>query len=82
MSRLSEGVPLYNELEGEEELLPQQPTGLDRVINAGDVIFVRGMGGSGYGPPELRSPESVRLDLEEGLLSAERALEIYGVKAE
>ena len=82
MSRLNQGIPLYHELEGEEELLPQMPDGLDRVIKAGDVIFVRGMGGAGYGSPELRSEESVRRDLEEGLLSHERALEIYGVKVE
>ena len=82
MSRLNQGIPLYHELEGEEELLPQMPDGLDRVIKAGDVIFVRGMGGAGYGSPELRSEESVRRDLEEGLLSPERALEIYGVKVE
>lgn len=82
LTRLRDGVPLYNELEGVEEVLPQQPSGLDRMINAGDVILVRGMGGAGYGPPELRSEELVRQDLADGLLSPERALDIYGVKAE
>lgn len=82
MRRLHTGVPLYEELEGSEELLPQRPSGLDRVISAGDVIMVRGMGGAGYGPPELRSEELVRQDLIDGLISPERALEIYGVKVD
>ena len=82
MRRLHQGVPLYEELEGSEELLPQRPSGLDRVISAGDVIMVRGMGGAGYGPPELRSEELVRTDLTDGLISPERALEIYGVKVD
>ena len=82
MKRLHQGVPRYDELEGAEELLPQKPSGLDLVIGAGDVIMVRGMGGAGYGPPELRSEELVRTDLEDGLISPEMALEIYGIKVD
>lgn len=82
MDRLGREAPLYDELEGEEELFSQMPPGLDRVVRAGDVVMVRGMGGAGYGLPDLRPEDSVKHDLEEGLLSVERALEIYGVKAD
>lgn len=80
LERLSDGVPLYDELEGEEHLLSQRPPALDNFIYAGDVVFVRGMGGAGFGSAELRSEGAIKADLENGLLSAERALEIYGVK--
>ena len=81
LERLSEGVPLYCELDVEEEVFSQMPPGLDRVVNSGDVIYVRGMGGAGFGSPALRREVEVRRDLAEGLLSEERAEEVYGVKA-
>ncbi len=79
LERLNSEVPLYDELSGTEEVLSQQPSALGLYINAGDVVYVRGMGGAGFGPPELRDKEAVLADIEEGLLSAKRAEEIYGV---
>jgi N-methylhydantoinase B/oxoprolinase/acetone carboxylase alpha subunit len=37
------------------------------------------MGGAGFGPAKLRDKELVIRDYEEGLLSKERAREVYGV---
>ncbi len=79
LARLHKEVPLYDELDGKEELLTQQPSALGLSINAGDVVYVRGMGGGGFGPPELRDKEAVLADIEEGLLSPERAERVYGV---
>lgn len=79
LERLNSEVPLYDELSGTEEVLSQQPSALGLYINAGDVVYVRGMGGAGFGPPELRDKEAVLADIEEGLLSAKRAEKIYGV---
>ncbi|MEM6610290.1 MAG: hydantoinase B/oxoprolinase family protein [Pseudomonadota bacterium] len=44
----------------------------------GDVIRVITGNGGGYGDPKARDPEAVALDVKNGLLSAERAREIYG----
>ena len=77
LARLAEGPPLYEELEGSEEILAQQmPT---HEIRAGDVVHVRGMGGGGYGDPRERDPEKVRDDVANGLVSAEQAREMYGL---
>jgi N-methylhydantoinase B len=48
-------------------------------LEVGDVISVRTCGGGGYGPPGERDPESVRRDVREGKISAERARDVYGV---
>ena len=67
LARLAEGPPLYEELAGEEEVLPQQmPT---HPIRAGDVVHARGMGGGGYGDPRRRDPVCVAEDLADGLTS-------------
>ncbi len=79
LHRLTTQVPLYDELSGNEEVLTQQPSALGLQINAGDVVYVRGMGGGGFGPPELRDKESILADIEDGLLSLERAERVYGV---
>lgn len=79
LQRIGKDMPLYDELSGEEEVLSQMPPGITNTIAAEDVVFVRGMGGAGFGPPDLRDEELVRRDFEEGLLSKERALQVYGV---
>lgn len=79
LSRIHGEVPLYEELEGLEELLSQQPSALGLNICAGDVVYVRGMGGGGFGPVESRAKEAVLKDIEEGLLSTERAVGVYEV---
>ncbi len=81
LERLHGEVPLYEELNGVEEVLAQQPSALGLKIRRGDVVYVRGMGGGGFGPPERRDRDAILADLEDGLLSPRRAEEIYGVSA-
>ena len=70
-------VPAYEDLTGEEELLPQMPAGLNRKVCTGDVIRVRGMGGGGYGNPAERDREAIELDIAEGLMTRAFADEHY-----
>ncbi len=79
MERLGAEIPLYEELDGTEEILAQQPAALGLEIRKGDVVYVRGMGGAGFGPAGLRDSDSVLTDLADGLLSESRAREKYGV---
>ena len=46
----------------------------------GDVIRVVTGNGGGLGDPRRRDPELVRRDVRDGLLTAERAREVYGVE--
>jgi N-methylhydantoinase B len=48
-------------------------------IPAGEHLVLKLPGGGGYGDPLERDPELVRRDVEDGLVSPERALEAYGV---
>ena len=48
----------------------------------GDIIRVVSGKGGGLGDPRERDPELVRQDLKNGLITKERALEIYGVEGE
>lgn len=82
LNQLGNEIPLYQQLQGKEELLTQRPPGIDNWIYAGDVVFVRGMGGAGFGPARLRDRELVIKDYQDGLLSKERAKEVYGVEVE
>jgi N-methylhydantoinase B len=73
---LADGPLLYEELEGQGEVLSQQmPV---HAFTAGDVVYVRGMGGGGYGDPFRRDPARVAADIADGYVSAERARERYG----
>jgi N-methylhydantoinase B len=45
----------------------------------GDVLTVASSGGGGYGDPRERDPAAVREDVLDGLLSVDRAREVYGV---
>jgi N-methylhydantoinase B len=75
--RLREGPPRYDEVAGREVVLPQQsPT---HPFRADDVVYVRGMGGGGYGDPTRRDPRLVAVDVADGLVSAERARSVYAV---
>jgi N-methylhydantoinase B len=47
-------------------------------VNEGDVIRIRTGSGGGYGDPRQRPRELVLEDFRNGLLSAERAREVYG----
>ncbi len=75
--QLAGGPPLYAELQGEEEILPQQVA--SHPTRSDDVVFVRGMGGGGYGNPWRRDPRRVAVDVREGFVTAERARAGYGV---
>ncbi|MBW1999596.1 MAG: hydantoinase B/oxoprolinase family protein [Deltaproteobacteria bacterium] len=48
-------------------------------LEDGDMLYIRFMGGGGYGDPIDRNPELVRRDVEGGFVSSECAEEIYGV---
>ncbi len=48
-------------------------------IPSGDALQLQMPGGGGYGDPKTRDPEMVALDVRDGMVSAEAALEIYGV---
>ena len=45
-----------------------------------DVIRVITGNGGGYGDPKNRAPEAVAMDVKNGLLTPERAAEVYGWK--
>lgn len=45
----------------------------------GEIIISIGAGGGGYGPPSERAPEMVADAVREGLLTAGRASDVYGV---
>ena len=77
MSRLAEGPPSYAELEGEEEILAQQMPSHE--IRSGDVVYVRGMGGGGYGDPRQRDRAKVADDVANGFVSAGVAREVHGL---
>lgn len=78
VQRLAQHVPSFDELTGEQERLPQQPGSLTAKVRVGDVVHVRGMGGGGFGDPLQRDPTLVARDVEDGLLSPERARAVYG----
>jgi N-methylhydantoinase B len=64
-----------DELGGTRSVLPYT----DFEIKADDVLYYTlGMGG-GYGSPLDRDPEMVRRDVEDELVSAEAAFDVYGV---
>lgn len=62
--------------DGSREQLPPKIT---RRIQRGDRLVSVTPGGGGWGNPRERSPEAVRRDFIEGLISAKTAFEVYGV---
>ena len=50
-----------------------------QVFRRGDVLVMESAGGGGWGDPLERTPDSVRYDLANELISPARALSIYGV---
>ena len=51
-------------------------------LRKGDRVVISTSGGAGYGDPKLRSRESVREDIAQGVISAETARRVYGLEAE
>ena len=75
----NEGTPNYIEFipsDGERRRLAFV-SGL--TTHAGDVVRVVTGNGGGLGDPKERDPELVRLDVRNGLITAERASQVYGV---
>ena len=64
-------------LGGEVELLEAKVPEFELV--PGDVVLYTWQGGGGYGDPLARDPALVERDLELGMISRERAREVYGV---
>src|SRR5215510_34187 len=52
--------------------------GTEIPLAAGDVVTFLTAGGGGYGDPKGRTPDAVKRDVAEGLISAEAALALYG----
>lgn len=72
------GTPSMNwfETDGERQLMPSK---FSRRVFAGDRFYHRTAGAGGWGNPLEREPEAVAIDVLNGILSVERALEEYGV---
>ncbi|MAG14663.1 MAG: 5-oxoprolinase [Dehalococcoidales bacterium] len=56
---------------------PARVTGFS--VRKGDLLMITHGGGGGYGDPIERDPEYVKVDVEDGYVSKEQALEYYGV---
>ncbi|MEZ5099983.1 MAG: hydantoinase B/oxoprolinase family protein [Thermoleophilia bacterium] len=72
-------VPAWNvrrRADGSEERLP--PSGLV-TLAPGERVACLAQSGGGYGPPAAREPERVRVDVEDGLVTRERARAVYRV---
>ncbi|MBK7470231.1 MAG: hydantoinase B/oxoprolinase family protein [Betaproteobacteria bacterium] len=51
-------------------------------LKKGDRVVISTSGGAGYGDPKLRSRESVREDIAQGVISTETAGRVYGLGTE
>lgn len=56
----------------------QIPTKVVTELHQGDVLKIETPGGGGWGDPRNRPPEGVQGDVDEGLISSERAKAVYG----
>jgi len=57
----------------------QLPPCAQVVVQSGDRIVAIGTGGGGYGNPKHRSTERVLKDYRDGVITTERAENVYGV---
>jgi len=53
-----------------------------RELQRGDIISFRLAGAGGYGDPRTRSRDLIKRDVADGYISAEKAVELYGVSKE
>ena len=51
-----------------------------RAAQAGDRLLLIAPSGGGYGPPGERDPAAIRDDIADGVLSLERARDLYGLE--
>jgi len=73
------GAPIQNyrrRVDGELEVLP--PCAMI-TLKPGETVVSYSAGGAGYGPPRQRPVAKVVEDVAEGMVSASRAREVYGV---
>jgi|AntRauMinimDraft_4_1070384.scaffolds.fasta_scaffold02307_2 N-methylhydantoinase B len=63
--------------DGETVRLPQKST---HELPPGATVSIRTPGAGGYGDPEDRDPDSVRRDVRHGKVSADAAMQAYGVE--
>ena len=59
--------------------IEQLPSKVTRVLEKGSRLISTTPGGGGWGNPYERSPEKVRQDVIQGLLTRESALKVYGI---
>lgn len=70
------GGVVIERIDGTSELVQKVP-GI--VLGAGDRVRIQSGGGGGFGPSRERLPDLVLSDLSSGLISDQRALDVYGV---
>ena len=68
---------LIESKDGTRTMLPSKST---FEAHPGEKIIIQTAGGGGWGNSRKRDPEKVRLDVKQGLISANRAKEAYGVE--
>jgi N-methylhydantoinase B len=51
-------------------------------LKAGDLVTIETSGGGGFGDPKRRAPARLARDLSEGLVTPEKAAELYGTSEE
>ena len=75
-SALGNAVRLVN---GGKESVPRFRSKADRIpMHAGDTVKLASPGGGGFGPPRSRDIADVEADLNNGLISADTAEQVYG----
>lgn len=67
--------------DGEEKSFLQSKVS-DIRIEADEILSARTAGGGGWGPPEKRNPDRVRLDVITGKISRKQAEDVYEIKLE
>lgn len=79
--RFAQGdCPDLAELQGEDRVVNKTEGRLSLV--PGDILFSSCQGGGGFGDPLTRDPARVCSDVDEGVIDAGRARDVYGVELE
>lgn len=74
---LKKGYPSWNEISGEEKIIPGRYPPFPMTEN--DVVHLVYAGGGGYGDPMERDPGQVVADVKDGYVSIEKSASEYGV---
>ncbi|WP_342643823.1 hydantoinase B/oxoprolinase family protein [Rhodoligotrophos ferricapiens] len=73
-----DGKPATLHVERDDEVITLGATSTF-TLRRGDIVEIRLPGGGGWGNPKNRDREAVAADLEDGLISSERAKQVYGL---